>query len=65
MDKVFDDKVAMSSDHVYDGNTNGEKWRIKVEGYWISKLPALLEVLDWTIGQESTPITKVSLEMER
>ena len=65
LDRVFDDKVAMSSDHAYDGNAHGEKWRIKVEGYWIGKLPPLMEVLDWTVNQDTKPISKSSLELER
>ena len=65
IDKIFDDKVAMSNDHSYDGNANGEKWKIKVEGYWIGKLPALLEVIEWASKQDAKPITKVALETER
>ena len=55
----------MSSDHSFDGNSNGEKWRVNIEGYWISKLPALVEILDWVVKQDAKPITKLSLETQR
>ena len=65
LEKSFDDKVAMSSEHSFDGNSNGEKWRVKIEGYWISKLPALVEILDWVVKQDAKPITRLSLETQR
>ncbi len=65
LEKVFDDKVAQSQDSIFDGGNGGEKWRIKVRGYWISKLPALLEVIQWVERQDTKSISKTSLEAER
>ena len=65
LERLFDDKVALASDYSFDGTQGGEKWRVKTEGYWISKLPALLEVLDWTVKQDGRTITKATLEMKR
>ena len=37
MNKLFDDKVAISAGFGYDGEKHGETWKRKIRGYWISK----------------------------
>ena len=38
-----------------------EKWRKAVRGYWISKCPGLLPILDWVEGFEEVEITDVAI----
>ena len=64
-EKVFDDKVALSADFSDDGTQGGERWRIKIRGYWVSKLSALLQVLDCTEKRDNITITAELLEHER
>ena len=52
LEKLFDDKIANSSDYAFVGGDQGEAWRVRVRGYWISKCPALLHVLNWVEKQE-------------
>ena len=65
LEKLFDDKVALSNDYTFDGGAGGDKWRIKVEGYWIAKMPALLEVIEWVSKQDGNPLSKESIEVQR
>ncbi len=62
--KLFDDKVALSASYSYDGDNNGEHWRRKVRGYWISKCPALLPILDWAEGMDEDEITRETARAE-
>ena len=47
IEKLFDDKIAVSEEYRYNGSDNGDRWRTKIRGYWISKCPTLIAVLDW------------------
>ncbi len=64
LNKLFDDKVALSAAYAYDGNTNGEHWRRKVRGYWVSKCPALLPILDRAEDMDEKEITLKMLKRE-
>ncbi len=55
----------MANEYSFSGSTGGEQWRVKVRGYWISKIPALLPVLDWAEKQGEKEITDVDLEHKR
>ena len=55
----------MANDYSFSGSTGGEQWRVKVRGYWISKIPALLPVLDWAEKQGEKEITDADLEYKR
>ena len=44
---LFDEKVASSSGYQYDGTKGGVAWKMKVRGYFISKVPALVGILKW------------------
>ncbi len=65
LEKVFDDKVALSNDYSFDGDQGGERWRVKIRGYWISKFPALVQVLEWAEKRDNRRITDEVLELER
>ncbi len=47
MERIFDDKVALSEAYRFTGGDGGERWRMKVRGYWISRFPALQGILNW------------------
>ena len=64
-DKLFDDKVSLASDYSYGGGNGGESWRVKVKGCWISKFPALMDVLDWAEKRDNLEITKAIAHAER
>ncbi len=55
--KIFDDKVAISGDYAFSGEKGGEQWRVRVRGYWISKCPALLKLIDWAEKRDDQAIT--------
>ena len=44
---LFDDKTMLHSEFRYDGNKGGASWKSRVERYFISKAPALRELLEW------------------
>ena len=43
--KLFDDKIPTYDEFRYNGSKGGDRWRLKVRGYWLSKCPQLLPVL--------------------
>ena len=43
--KLFDDKIPTYEEFRYNGSKGGDRWRLKVRGYWLSKCPQLLPVL--------------------
>ena len=57
LQKLFDDKAALSPGYQYDGGNSGEHWRRKIRGYWIAKCPDLMPPLDWAEGMDETEIT--------
>ena len=64
MSKLFDDKVALSTAYSYDGGAHGDHWRRKVRGYWVSKCPALLPILNWAESMDGDEITLELLQAE-
>ena len=64
MSKLFDDKVALSTAYSYDGGAHGDHWRRKVRGYWVSKCPALLPILNWAESMDGDEITLELLQDE-
>ena len=57
LEKLFDDKVAMSETYRFSGGEGGERWRIKIRGYWISKFPALQAILNWAEDMGENKVT--------
>ena len=55
--KIFDDKVPLNDEYRTDGSaTTIDRWKHKVRGYFISKVPAVLKLLDWAEQQQHKPI---------
>ena len=57
IEKLFDDKVALADKYQFGGGDGGERWRVKIRGYWISKFPALQGILNWAEGMDEKRIT--------
>ncbi len=62
LEKLFDDKVALSAAYTYGGVSGGEQWRRKIRGYWVAKCPGLLPLLDWAEGMDDEEITEEELK---
>ena len=43
-DRIFDDKVSVHEDFLFNGHKNGYAWKSKVERYMISRVPALAKM---------------------
>ena len=52
MNRLFDDKVAISPAYQHDGEKHGEAWKRKIRAYWISKCPDSLPLLDYAESQD-------------
>jgi len=59
--KLFDDKIPTYDEFRYNGNKGGDRWRLKVRGYWLSKCPQLLPVLTF-VERSEVPIARALLE---
>ncbi len=57
IEKLFDDKVALADKYQFGGGDGGERWRVKIRGYWISKFAALQGILNWAEGMDDKRIT--------
>ncbi len=57
IEKLFDDKVALADKYQFGGGDGGERWRVKIRGYWISKFPALQGILNWAENMDDKRIT--------
>ena len=65
MGKIFDDKVPLNEEYRTDGGADTvDKWRHKVRGYFIGKVPALLTLLDWAERQEHRRISSADVVAE-
>ena len=64
MNKLFDDKMALSNGFTYDGERNGEAWKRKIRGYWIAKCPDILPILKHAEDLEDIELTPDALERE-
>ena len=56
--KIFDDKVALSTEYAYNGGDGGDRWRQKTYGYLISKCPTLSKILKWAEGCDNRSISQ-------
>ena len=66
IEKLFDDKVALADKYQFGGGDGGERWRVKIRGYWIFKFPALQGILNWAEDMDDKRITMgVIAEMSR
>ena len=64
MSRLFDDKVAMSSDYCFDGVKSGDSWREKTRGYFISKCPEMRPILEYAEGMGHEALTNDMLVKE-
>ena len=46
--QLFDDKLMVQADYMYDGVKGGVAWKGKLSRYFITKVPALGDVLKWS-----------------
>ncbi len=54
---VFDQKMTLQEEFKFNGVKDGMKWKDKVERYFISCAPVLLDVLVWAERQDNDIIT--------
>lgn len=45
--QLFDGEVAGQSSYQYDGTNGGIAWKQRVRRYFISKVPAVVEIPNW------------------
>ena len=57
VNRLFDDTVALSKEYSFDGGDDGDKWYARMRGYWISKCPDILPMLNWAEGFGDNKIT--------
>ncbi len=62
LNKLFDDKVAISAEYAYDGGDDGDHWLTKIRNYFVSKCTAMLPILKWAENLGDTVITKDIIE---
>ena len=55
--KLFEDKMALQSGFQFDGQKGGDRWKGKVERYFIGKAPALKVILEWVEKSDMDVIT--------
>ena len=57
LNRLFDDKVALATEYSFDGGDEGDKWYVRTRGYWISKCPDILPMLNWAESFGNEKIT--------
>ena len=63
MDKqLFDDKMSSHNDMRWDGGKGGPAWKSRVQSYFWSKVPALLEILKWAEKHHKTDVTEQAFD---
>ncbi len=53
---VFDHKMTLQDDFKFNGVKDGYKWKGKVESYFMSCAPVMMEILRWAERQNLNPI---------
>ena len=46
--KLFDDKLTAQDEFKFDGTKGGDRWKGKLERYYMSKSPAMKNILEWS-----------------
>ena len=59
--KMFDDKMTSQDTFKFDGTKGGDRWKGKVERYFISKVPAMKAILEWAERLEKDVVTDSDL----
>ena len=60
--KLFEDKMALQDGFQFDGQKGGDRWKGKLERYFISKAPALKVLLNWAEKTDMDVVTDELLE---
>ena len=60
--RIFDDKISVHEDFRFNGHKNGHAWKSKTERYFITKVPALCQILRWA-EREENPISHDRLKI--
>ena len=61
--RLFEDKMTAQADFKFDGQKGGDRWKGKLERYFISKSPALKAVLEWAEKADMDVVTEQLLEL--
>ncbi len=59
--QLYDDKLTAQAEYKYNGHKNGPAWKSKVERYFMSKVPALKQILKWAEKHDQTTVTEEML----
>ena len=54
---IFDMKMALQEEYKFNGVKDGNKWKERIEGYFISCAPVLMSILAWVERQDNEVIT--------
>ena len=60
-ERLFDDKVALSSAYAYTGK-NGEEWSVMTRGYFMTRLNGIGALLNWVENREHSEVTQEALD---
>ena len=58
--RLFDDRMTAQEGYKFDGTKGGDRWKGKLERYFMSKCPALRNILAWA---EKTPHEEISEDL--
>ena len=63
MDKqLFDDKMSSQNEMRWDGGKGGPAWKSRVQSYFWSKVPALLEILKLAEKHDKADVTEQAFD---
>ena len=60
--RLFDDKMTSQEGYRFDGTKGGDRWKGKLERYFMSKCPALRAILEWAERTDTEVVTEEMLE---
>ena len=58
---MFDDKLMLNEEYRYNGIKGGAAWKSKLERYFVSKAPALRELLEWAESLDNAEISEAKM----
>ena len=60
IEKLFDNRIALSESFHHAGGDGGDKWRAKLRGHWVARCPVLLPMLDWAERHDAIRIEETA-----
>ena len=60
-ERVFDTRVAQGDQYSAENGDDGESWRLRTRGYWISKCPVIPKFLKWIEDHKEHPVVAEEL----